>query len=142
MGNGSLHSVSVAGVTVDGRGRILIIRRRDNGEWQIPGGILELGESIEDGVRREIREETGVTVEVGRLTGIYKNMRRAVVALVFRCSPESGDAQPTAEASEVCWITREQAAEMMTPAFAVRVLDAFGDGTQVRAHNGVDLLPA
>lgn len=127
---------------VDSRGHILVIRRRDNSEWQIPGGILELGESIEDGVRREIHEETGVNVRVGRLTGIYKNMRRAVVALVFRCVPQSGEAQPTAEASEVRWITREQAAEMMTPAFAVRVLDAFEDDTQVRAHNGVDLLTA
>jgi ADP-ribose pyrophosphatase YjhB (NUDIX family) len=142
VGNSPLHSVSVAGVVVDSRERIMIIRRHDNGEWQIPGGVLELDESIQDGVRREIQEETGVMVQVGRLTGIYKNMRQAVVALVFRCAPESGDAQPTAEASEVRWITREQATEMMTPAFVVRVLDAFADRTQVRTHDGVDLLTA
>lgn len=51
-----------------------------------------------------------------------------------------GEAQPTDEASEVRWMPREQAAELMTPAFAVRVLDAFQDGTAVRTHDGVDLL--
>ena len=140
MGGTPLHSVSVAGVVVDRRGCVLIIRRRDDGEWQIPGGVLELGESFDDGVRREIIEETGVTVHVERLTGAYKNVRRGVVALVFRCSPRSGEAQPTDEASDVRWVTREQATRLMTRAFAVRVLDAFEDGTAVRTHDGVDLL--
>ena len=52
----SRHSVSVAGVVVDDAGRALLIRRRDNGHWEPPGGILELNEDIEDGLRREVRE--------------------------------------------------------------------------------------
>jgi 8-oxo-dGTP pyrophosphatase MutT (NUDIX family) len=57
------HSVSVAGVIVDGCGRALLSRRRDNQRWEPPGGVLELAESIEDGLRREVREETGLEVE-------------------------------------------------------------------------------
>ncbi len=87
MPDTALHSVSVAGIVVNDTGQILVIRRRDNGHWEPPGGVLELDESFEDGVRREVREETGIPVVVERLTGVYKNMPRAVVALVFRCRP-------------------------------------------------------
>lgn len=62
------HSVSVAGVVVDGDGKVLVIRRRDNGRWEPPGGVLEIGETFEDGVRREVHEETGLWVRVDRLT--------------------------------------------------------------------------
>jgi 8-oxo-dGTP diphosphatase len=50
------HSVSVSGVIPDDHGRVLLIRRRDNQRWEPPGGVLELGETIHDGLRREIRE--------------------------------------------------------------------------------------
>ena len=56
------HSVSVAAVVVDDTDRVLVIRRRDNGAWQLPGGVLELNETPEDGMRREVSEETGVMV--------------------------------------------------------------------------------
>ncbi|MFF7010394.1 NUDIX domain-containing protein [Streptomyces fimicarius] len=63
-----LHSVSVAGVVVREDGRVLTIKLADNGTWEPPGGVLELAEAPEDGVRREVFEETGVKVEVDRLT--------------------------------------------------------------------------
>jgi 8-oxo-dGTP diphosphatase len=63
------HSVSVSGVIADDHGRALLIRRRDNHHWEPPGGVLELQESIGDGLRREIREETGLGVEPVALTG-------------------------------------------------------------------------
>ena len=59
------HSVSVAAVVLDDAGRALVIQRRDNGAWQLPGGVLELDEPIEAGVRREVLEETGLEVEAG-----------------------------------------------------------------------------
>jgi hypothetical protein len=55
-----------------------------------PAGIVELDEDPRDTVRREVLEETGVTVEPLRLTGVYKNMRLGVVSMVFRCRPLSG----------------------------------------------------
>ena len=79
--------MSVAGVVVREDGRLLAIRRADNGTWELPGGVLELDETPEAGVRREVWEETGIHVEVDELTGVYKNTTRGIVALVFRCKP-------------------------------------------------------
>ena len=78
------HSVSVAAAVVEAD-RLLGVRRRDNGRWEPPGGVLELGETIHDGLVREVLEETGLVVEPDYLTGVYKNMRHGIVALVFRC---------------------------------------------------------
>src|SRR4051795_4034316 len=100
-----IHSVSVAGIVVDEAGRVLVIRRRDNGRWEPPGGILEREETFEEGVAREVDEETGVTIEVERLSGVYKNMTRGIVALVYRCHPLAGTARPTRESVAVDWIT-------------------------------------
>ncbi len=135
-----IHSVSVAGVVVDEAGRVLVIQRRDNGRWEAPGGILERDETFEEGVAREVAEETGVTVEVERLTGVYKNMTRGIVALVYRCQPVDGSPHITPEAASVEWITSEQVAERMSPAYAVRILDALVAGPASRAHDGVTVL--
>ncbi len=62
-------------------------RRPSADSTTAPGSILELDETPEAGVAREVMEETGIHVEVDKLTGVYKNMTRGVVALVFRASP-------------------------------------------------------
>ena len=134
------HSVSVAGIVVREDERVLVIRRDDNGQWEAPGGVLELDESFETGVRREVLEETGLTITVERLTGVYKNLTHGIVALVYRCRPAGGDAHPTAEARDVRWMTREEVQSAMTRAFAVRVLDAFDEDPHSRAHDGVNLV--
>lgn len=121
---------------------MLTIRRADNGTWEPPGGVLELAETPEDGVRREVFEETGVTVQVDRLTGVYKNTPRGVVALVFRCRAEGGHEQLSDESTAVEWLTPEQATSRMAEVFAVRVTDALLDGApRVRAHDGRKLAP-
>jgi 8-oxo-dGTP diphosphatase len=135
-----LHSVSVAGVVLDDAGRVLVIQRRDNSRWEAPGGILERDETFEEGVIREVAEETGMTVEVERLTGVYKNMTRGIVALVYRCHAVAGAAAPTTESVAVDWLTPEQVAARMAPAYAVRVLDALAAEPASRAHDGQDLL--
>ena len=133
------HSVSVAGVVVRGDGRILVIQRRDNQHWEPPGGVLELNETFEAGVRREVLEETGVEVE--RLTGVYKNLPRGIVAMVFRCNPQSNAVPSTDEARAVDWLTVDEITEQMDPAYAVRVTDALlPDGVVTRAHDGTNLV--
>ncbi|MFF3114648.1 NUDIX hydrolase [Kitasatospora sp. NPDC057904] len=132
-----LHSVSVAGAVVREDGRVLAIRRADNGAWEPPGGVLELAETVEDGLRREIREETGIDVTVGQLTGVYKNMARGIVALVFRCHPESGAECLSAETTAVAWLTPDEAADRMSEVYAVRILDALRPGPpHIRSHDG------
>ena len=137
-----LHSVSVAAAVMDGEGRFLAVRRRDNGLWEPPGGVLELDESIEDGVVREVCEETGLRVEPEAVTGVYKHMTRSIVALVLRCRVVGGAAAPaTAEAAEVGWLTPVEVEERMTPAYACRLLDAVLDGpVPARAHDGESVL--
>ncbi|MFD5726848.1 NUDIX hydrolase [Streptomyces sp. NPDC058368] len=132
-----LHSVSVAGVVVREDGRVLAIRRADNGTWEPPGGVLELAEAPEDGVRREVYEETGLKVRVDRLTGVYKNTSRGIVALVFRCRAEGGCEQLSDESTAVEWLTPDEVAARMAEVYAVRVADALLDGApQVRTHDG------
>lgn len=133
------HSVSVAGIVSDECGRVLVIRRRDNDQWQPPGGVLELGETFEEGVRREVLEETGVQVRVGRLTGVYKNVKIGVVALVFRCVAVGGIPQATNESREVKWLGFAKAIELMLPVFAVRVTDSLSPTVTCRAHDGVEV---
>jgi ADP-ribose pyrophosphatase YjhB (NUDIX family) len=106
-------SVSVAAVVLDERRRALVIRRRDNGAWQLPGGVLERDETIAAGLRREVREETGLEVEPERLTGVYQNLALGVVALVFRARLTGGAATPTEEASAVDWWPADTVAERM-----------------------------
>jgi 8-oxo-dGTP pyrophosphatase MutT (NUDIX family) len=137
-----IHSVSVAGIVVDEAGRVLVVQRRDNGRWEAPGGILERDETFEEGVVREVAEETGMTVKVERLTGVYKIMTRGIVALVYRCHPVAGVARPTTESVAVDWITPEQVAERIIPAYAVRVLDALETEPASRVHDGVTVLTA
>lgn len=134
------HSVSVAGIVVRDDGRVLVIKRDDNGHWEAPGGVLELDESFEDGVRREVLEETGLEVTVERLTGVYKNLAHGIVALVYRCAPVSGEPHATEEAREIRWLTKEEVRAAMVPAFGVRVWDAFEGSPQSRMHDGVNVI--
>ena len=138
-----LHSVSVAGAVVREDGRLLAIRRADNGTWELPGGVLELSEAPEEGVVREVWEETGVRVEVDELTGVYKNTARGILALVFRCTPSGGAERTSAESTAVAWLTPAEVEERMSEVYAVRLLDALdGAGPHVRSHDGRRLTPA
>ena len=136
------HSVSVSGIVSDDRGRVLLIRRRDNHRWEPPGGILELGETIHDGLRREVREETGLDVEPIALSGIYKNMTRAIVNLVFRCKITGGELAVTDETADFRWADERAIRELAAEAYAIRILDALRGDTApaVRHHDGTRLL--
>lgn len=139
--SGKGHSVSVAGVIVDDRGRVLLTRRADNGQWQAPGGVLEPDEGIIEALRREVLEETGLSVEPVALTGVYKNMVRGIVALVFRCKATGGSLTTNDEVTEFRWVTPDEVSDMVTEAFAVRVLDALQEGhPAIREHDGVHVM--
>jgi hypothetical protein len=85
---------------------------------------------------------TGLGVEPVALTGVYKNMSRGIVALVFRCAITSGQLSINNEASAFRWATPDQVPELATEAYAVRTLDALGHetGPAVRQHDGTHLL--
>jgi 8-oxo-dGTP diphosphatase len=136
------HSVSVSGVIADDHGRVLLIRRRDNQHWEPPGGVLELGETIHDGLRREIREETGLDIEPDAITGVYKNMPRGIIALVFRCKITGGQLKTNSEVSAFQWADESAVRELASEAYAVRLLDAPRHETTpaIRQHDGTQLI--
>lgn len=136
------HSVSVAAAVFDPQGRVLAIRRSDNGHWEPPGGVLELDEGVEEGLRREVLEETGLRLGPVTLTGVYKNMARGILALVFRCDGFEGEPGPSEEVAEVRWVAAADVPGLMAEVYAVRLLDAINAITPaVREHDGTRLSP-
>ena len=140
----ALHSVSVSGVIIDDQGRALLIQRRDNGPWEPPGGVLEIRESIQDGLRREVREESGLEVEPTALTGVYKNMARGIIALVFRCTVTGGQLTTNDEVAGFLWGTEADVTQLTAEAYAVRILDAINHANLpvIRQHDGMHVVDA
>ncbi|AXG82635.1 NUDIX hydrolase [Streptomyces paludis] len=135
--------MSVAGVIVDDHGRALLIKRRDNGHWEPPGGVVEAGETLLDALQREVLEETGIKIALpAALTGAYKNMTGLIVSLVFRCQAIEGEPTTGDETKALRWVTRDELGELADEAYAIRVLDALDavSPPAVRAHDGVKLV--
>jgi 8-oxo-dGTP diphosphatase len=110
--------VGVGGIVVDRWGRVLLVRRGNEprkGHWSIPGGLVELGESLFEGVRREIAEETGLTVEpqamVEVVDRVYKEdgrVRYHYVIVDYWCTVVAGKAAPGSDAAALFWATRAE----------------------------------
>jgi ADP-ribose pyrophosphatase YjhB (NUDIX family) len=110
--------VAVGAVVRNDRGEILLIERTDNGLWALPGGAQEIGESVKDAVRREVREETGIEVEVTGLTGIYSDPAHVIAyddgevrqefSLCFAARAISGSLRPSSESRQARWIAPDQ----------------------------------
>ncbi len=109
--------IGVGAVIVEG-GRVLLVRRDTEplrGEWSVPGGMLELGEKLRDGVRREALEETGVEVEPGEVLDVFDSIftdglgktQYHYVLIDYLCRPISGEAQAGSDVSDVRWVSLE-----------------------------------
>lgn len=107
--------VGVGAIIVDW-GRVALIKRGHPpllGEWSIPGGMLELGETLRQGAEREALEETGLVVRTTELLGVFDRVvlddqQRTVyhyVLIDFLCEKVSGDLHASGDATEVCWFT-------------------------------------
>lgn len=106
-------------------GEYLLARRRDIGWWNLPGGGLEAGETVEQGLAREAQEEIGVAIRIVRLVGVYSKPQKNEVVLTFLCKL-ADDAEPTTsdEISEVGWFPPTALPEQTLPKHRQRVLDA------------------
>jgi 8-oxo-dGTP diphosphatase len=99
--------------------RVLLIRRGQApllGEWSLPGGVLECGETLRDAAVREAQEETGLVVEIVDMLGVYERVipgddgrvRYHYVLIDFLCRPLSGDLKAASDAADVRWFSREE----------------------------------
>ena len=110
--------VGVGAVIVNGD-RALVVRRATEplkGQWSIPGGMLELGEKLRDGLAREVFEETSLEVEVGEVLDVFDSIfpdadgrtQYHYVLIDYRCTVLGGSAQAGSDVSEVRWATSEE----------------------------------
>ena len=108
--------IGVGGVVIH-RDRVLLVRRRREplkGKWSIPGGMLELGEELAAGVRRELKEETGLEVQplevltvFDRITPLGRRVRYHYVIVDFACRLKRGRLAPASDVDEARWVRRE-----------------------------------
>lgn len=107
------HFVSVAGLVTNDDGDILLINSPRRG-WEYPGGMVEPGETFQEALIREIREEAGVEVEITGFIGLCKNVEKDVVNIDFSCKYLKGELAISNESSEVRWVKKEEAVKMIT----------------------------
>jgi len=94
-------TIGIFGILFDNQSRVLLCHRRDYDLWNLPGGSLESGESPGYGLKREIKEETGLDVEVVRLAGVYSKPDKNEMVFSFICKILSGEMAPNDEADKI-----------------------------------------
>jgi 8-oxo-dGTP pyrophosphatase MutT (NUDIX family) len=102
-------------VVVSDADQILMIRRTDNGNWAVPGGAVDLGESVAQAAVRETLEESGIECAITGIVGIYSDPRHVILytsngevrqefSIVLTARPLAGQPTPSGETSEVRWV--------------------------------------
>jgi 8-oxo-dGTP pyrophosphatase MutT (NUDIX family) len=128
--------VAVTAFIQDAAGRLLMIRRTDNDLYAIPGGAQEVGETIAQTVVREVREETGITVDVTGLIGVYSDPAHVIAfsdgevrqefSLCFRARPVEGEPRTSSESKEVLWVEPAGLANLnVHPSIRLRIKHGF-----------------
>jgi len=124
--------VGVGGVVISG-GRALLIRRGGpplEGQWSIPGGMLEVGETLLEGVKRELLEETGVEARVGELIEVFERInldpggkaRYHFIVLDYLCEALRGEARAGSDVIDVAWAAPEELEKYSLTETAARVI--------------------
>ena len=115
--------------------KLLLTKRADNGEWCLPGGLVEPGESVEETCIREVWEETGLHVRIKRLVGVYSDPANYCILrypsgyavhyliVVFEVEQIGGDLLISEESTELRWFAVDALPDGMMPSSRMRVLD-------------------
>jgi ADP-ribose pyrophosphatase YjhB (NUDIX family) len=130
------HIVAVDGIIENEKNEILLVKSRDKGVYTVPGGQVEVGENLMEALKREIREETGVEVEVGKLICVSSNtctyqgyngygLIPTKVMFGFTCNYISGELQVSDETSETVWVEKEKVLNFITVPNLVKRFEAY-----------------
>ena len=126
---------SVNVVVENADGHILLIRRSDNGNWALPGGAIDIGESVAEAAVREVEEETGITCQITGLVGTYSNPRHVILytsnnevrqefSVVLSAAATAGEPTRSDESTEVRWLPAADLADFsIHPSMRQRITD-------------------
>jgi 8-oxo-dGTP diphosphatase len=105
-------------------GRVLLAHRRDIDWWNLPGGGMEVGETVDEALCREVAEETGLEVEVEQLVGVYSKPQKQEIVLTFRCHITGGTLTATEETRECRYFAPDALPTNTLPKHRQRIEDA------------------
>ncbi len=126
------HIVAASALVRNDADEIALVKTERRG-WELPGGQIELGETLTDGLRREILEECGIQVDLGRLRQVRSNLSASIVVFLFQATYVSGALKPSDETPEVRWADAETALRLIThPALNLNLRDLLRAEDQVR----------
>lgn len=128
----NFHKVSVAALVTNEEGKILLVNSPWRG-WEYPGGLIEAGETFQEALHREVREEAGVEIEITGFVGICKNVEKNIVNIDFTARYVSGELTTSEESTQVGWFTAEEAFERITFPLTKKRLENMLSGDQA-AH--------
>ena len=117
-------TIGVFGIIFDEQGRVLLCHRRDHDLWNLPGGALEAGESPLDGLKREVKEETGLIVEIFKLLGVYTKPVNNDIVFAFICNVTGGKIILNDEADRVEYFEIEKIPHNTSAKQIERIKDA------------------
>ena len=118
-------TIGVFGIIKDDKNRVLFCLRNDYDLWNLPGGGLENDESPWQGVIREVKEETGLTVEVVRLIGVYSKPNKNEIVFSFECKVVGGNLTLNEEARDIKYFSMNETPENTVKKQIERVKDFF-----------------
>ena len=136
MGQPQAVHAGLCAAVFDEDGRVLLEHRSDNGFWGMPGGAVDIGESVEQAVKREVLEETGLRVEVKRLVGVYSDPRQHNIAsypdgnvlqgvsFLFECVRKGGELRMSDESTDLGYFDVNELPEKMLLSHELRISDA------------------
>ena len=116
------HFVSVAGLFYNDKDEVLLLESPNRG-WEYPGGMVEPGETLQDALIREIKEETGADVEITGFIGVCKNIQKDVVNIDFSCKYIGGELATSDESLHVKWVNKDDALNLVTFPLTIKRLE-------------------
>ncbi len=133
--------IAVNAIVFNDQGEVLLAKRTDNGLWCIPGGHVDLRETLANACLRELREETGLEAEVIKLVGVYSDPQNSLhiaqgpewhtIRVSFLCKITGGTIRPSEETSEIKYFKANQLPSLITD-HVRRIQDAVANRSEAK----------